>query len=107
MNQVCLSGVLIQLSVLRYTPAGVAVLTAELDHTSTVEQAGSLRSLAFTLEATALGEAALALSQLQLGHSYTFTGFWAPAHHRSKRLGFHIVQQMNTNDTFTAPSSTH
>ncbi len=87
-----MSGVLTQMSVLRYTPAGVAVMTLELDHTSTVEQAGAPRALAFTLEATALDEAAIAVSQLQLGYSYTFKGFWAPAHYRTKRLGFHILQ---------------
>jgi primosomal replication protein N len=96
MNEVCLSGVLIQLSVLRYTPAGVAVMTLEIDHTSQVMQAGSSRAIAFTLEATALDDAALAVSQLQLGQSYSFKGFWAPAHYRTKRLGFHILQVIDS-----------
>jgi primosomal replication protein N len=99
MNEVCLSGVLIQLSVLRYTPAGVAVVTLELDHTSQVEQAGAFRAVAFTLEATALDEAAIAVSQLQLGQSYTFKGFWAPAHYRTKRLGFHISYVIDSKQT--------
>jgi primosomal replication protein N len=91
-NQARLSGVLVSLSVLRYTPAGVAVTTLEIDHASTVEQAGSHRAIAFNLEATALGDAALATSHLQLGQHYAFDGFWAPAHYRTKRLGFHITQ---------------
>jgi primosomal replication protein N len=91
-NQARLSGALVSLSVLRYTPAGVAVTTLGLDHTSTVEQAGAPRTIAFHLEATALGDAALAASHLQLGQHYTFEGFWAPAHYRTQRLGFHITQ---------------
>lgn len=99
MNEVCLSGVLIQSSALRYTPAGVAVMTIDIDHTSTVMQAGSNRAIAFTLEATALDDAALAVSQLQLGQHYTFKGFWAPAHYRTKRLGFNILQVLDSTDT--------
>ncbi len=91
-NQARLSGLVLGLSALRYTPAGVAVMTLELDHTSTVEQAGSTRALAFNLEASALGDAALAVSQLVLGQLATFEGFWAPAHYKTKRLAFHITQ---------------
>jgi primosomal replication protein N len=91
-NQARLSGLVVALSVLRYTPAGLAVMTLELDHTSTVEQAGSSRAIAFNLEATALGDAALAVSQLVLGQQVTFAGFWAPAHYKTKRLTFHITQ---------------
>jgi primosomal replication protein N len=97
-NQARLSGVLVSLSVLRYTPAGVAVTTLEIDHTSMVEQAGSHRAIAFNLEATALGDAALATSHLQLGQHYAFDGFWAPAHYRTKRLSFQITQVVGTVD---------
>ena len=99
MNEAWLSGVLIQLSVLRYTPAGVAVVTVEIDHTSQVMQAGSPRAVAFNLEATALDDAAITVSQLQLGQQYSFKGFWAPAHYRTKRLGFHILQVHHSLDT--------
>lgn len=97
-NQARLSGVLVSLSVLRYTPAGVAVTTLELDHTSTVEQAGSHRAIAFNLEATALGDAALTSSHLSIGQHYVFEGFWAPTHYRTKRLGFQITQVIGAVD---------
>jgi primosomal replication protein N len=81
----------VQLSVLRYTPSGVAMLTLEIDHACQVFQAGSHRAISFSLEITALGDAAIAASQLMLGSIYTFEGFWAPAHYRTKRIGFHLL----------------
>ena len=92
LNQARLTGTVVQLSVLRYTPAGVAVMNIELDHHSQVLQASSERAIMFTIDATALGEVALKVAELDLGKQYTFDGFWAPAHHRTKRMGFHILQ---------------
>jgi primosomal replication protein N len=91
LNEAIFSGKLLQLSALRYTPSGMAVCTLELEHASQIIQAGNPRALLFTVEATALGEAALAVAPLQLGETYTFTGFWAPAHYRSKRIGFNVL----------------
>ena len=74
------------------------MLTLEIDHASHVIQAGSSRAIAFSLEITALGDAALAASQLMLGKTYVFEGFWAPAHYRTKRLGFQITQVIGAVD---------
>ena len=90
-NQARLSGVLVQRSELRYTPSGVAVLELEIDHQSTVLQAGSERSIMFTVEARVLGDVALAVHALVLGKTHEFAGFWAPLHHKTKRLGFHVL----------------
>lgn len=79
---------------MRYTPAGVAVINLEIDHASEVIQAGSSRAVCFSLEITALGDAALAASQLLLGKVYTFEGFWAPAHYRTKRITFHLQRMV-------------
>jgi primosomal replication protein N len=90
-NHAVLSAVVVQKSVLRYTPAGVAVMTLDLDHRSHVLQAGSMREIAFNLQATALEQAAFAVDALETGQCYTFEGFWALAHYRSQRVAFHIL----------------
>ena len=91
-NTATLTGTLIQRTVLRYTPAGVAVINLELDHQSQIVQADSVRQLSFTVEAIALGDVALVVDSLALGKLYTFDGFWAPAHHRIKRIVFHVLK---------------
>jgi primosomal replication protein N len=96
-NRAQLSGVVLQKSILRYTPAGVALITLELNHHSQVQQAGSTRKIAFNLEATALGETAIAVDSLTLGKQYTFEGFWALAHYRSKRISFHVCDILQTD----------
>jgi primosomal replication protein N len=90
-NRATLSALVMQRSVLRYTPAGVAVMTLGLEHQSQIVQASGTRHVAFSLEATALEAAALATQALIIGESYTFEGFWALAHYRTQRLAFHIL----------------
>ena len=67
-------------------------MNLELDHQSQVDLIDSVRQLSFTVEAVALGDAALAVNELSLGNHHEFEGFWAPAHHRTKRIGFHVLR---------------
>ncbi len=97
-NHATLSAAVRQASVLRYTPAGVAVMTLTLEHQSQILQAGHARQVAFTLEATALESVALAVESLTMGETYTFEGFWAPAHYRTQRLTFHILAVLTSLD---------
>ncbi len=94
-----LSAVLVQKSVLRYTPAGVAVMTLNLEHNSQIQQANSLRAVQFSIEATALDAIALISNKLNIGNVYTFEGFWAPAHYRTQRLTFHILALADSFNT--------
>jgi primosomal replication protein N len=98
-NYAILSAVLLQKSVLRYTPAGVAVITLHLEHSSQVQQANSLRAIQFSIEATALDTIALTADTLNTGDVYTFEGFWAPAHYRTQRLTFHILALVDSFNT--------
>ncbi|MEN9911783.1 MAG: hypothetical protein RI956_227 [Pseudomonadota bacterium] len=98
-NHAVLSAVLLQKSVLRYTPAGVAVMTLNLEHNSQVQQANSLRVVQFSIESTALDSIALTSNNLNIGDIYTFEGFWAPAHYRTQRLTFHILALADSFNT--------
>lgn len=90
-NHAFLSATLIEKSVIRYTPSGTAIITLNLMHTSQVQQAGSIRTIQFNLEAIALDTITALISPLNIGELYTFEGFWAPAHYRFKKITFHIL----------------
>jgi primosomal replication protein N len=90
-NQATLSATVLQKSVVRYTPAGVAIMNLHLEHSSQVQQAKSFRTIQFSIEAIALDDIALLVNGLNIGETYTFEGFWAPAHYRTQRITFHIL----------------
>jgi primosomal replication protein N len=94
-NKACLSGVILEQSALRYTPAGIAILTMQLNHYSQVIQADTLRTLQFNVEAIGLGDIALTLNTLLIGESYTFEGFWTPVHYKTQRFCFQILALFN------------
>jgi primosomal replication protein N len=79
-------------SPLRYTPAGVAVTEAAFEHRSTVVEADAGRSLAFELDAIAIGGAAHAVGATDLGAEVELTGFLAPRSRRSRKLVLHVVE---------------
>jgi len=89
-NRVRLRARLVALGDLRYTPAGIAVLQARLEHRSTVAEAGMERQLDFELDAVALGEAARRLGRQELGIEIEVDGFLAPRSRRSRSLVLHI-----------------
>ncbi|MCQ9615642.1 primosomal replication protein N [Paenalcaligenes niemegkensis] len=92
MNQLSFIGVIAEISVLRYTPAGMPVIELELDHSSEVEEAGLSRRLNFSISAVALGDMALQLADSPLGAVLKIQGFIAPLRKSSVRLVLHIQQ---------------
>jgi primosomal replication protein N len=92
LNHVSLNASLLERSQLRYTPAGLPVLELQLQHQSSVEEAGVIRSLEFALDAVALGEQARALALVDLGSQLHLSGFLAPRSRRSTRLRIHVQQ---------------
>lgn len=92
MNRVRLAARLVARADLRYTPGGIAVLTAALRHEATVAEAGIERRLAFELDAIALGEAATRLDRTALGTELQIAGFLAPRSKRSRTLVLHITE---------------
>jgi len=76
---------------MRYTPAGVPMVNAVLQHHSQQIEAGVARQTEFEIAAVAAGEISGRFSQAQLGGVYEFTGFLAKKSRNSKSLVFHII----------------
>ena len=76
---------------MRYTPAGMPIVSAVLQHSSQQMEAGIARLTEFEILALAAGEISGRFSQAQLGGLYQFTGFLARKSRNSKSLVFHII----------------
>jgi len=86
---------------LRYTPAGMPIVNAVLQHSSQQMEAGIARLTEFEIAAVAAGEISGRFNQAALGGVYEFSGFLAKKNRNSKSLVFHII------DFRAAASSAH
>lgn len=77
--------------ILRYTPAGIPIVSAHLLHSSQQTEAGVERLTEFEISAIAAGEVSGRFNQTQLGATYRFTGFMQRKNRNSKTLVFHII----------------
>jgi primosomal replication protein N len=77
--------------ILRYTPAGIPIVSAKLLHSSQQVEAGIPRLIEFEMTALAAGEISGRFNQAELGGMFEFTGFLARKGRNSKSLVFHIV----------------
>jgi primosomal replication protein N len=77
--------------VLRYTPAGVPIVSGRLLHESKQVEAGIERLVEFEIAALAAGEISGKFNQAELGARFEFTGFLARKNRNSKSLVFHIT----------------
>ena len=91
MNQLQIVAVILEREVLRYTPAGVPIVAANLLHQSEQLEAGVARKIDFEMLAVAAGEISGRLAGAELGAAYQFTGFLAKKNRNSKSLVFHII----------------
>ena len=91
MNQLQVVAQIIERDVLRYTPAGVPIVSAVLLHSSQQMEAGVARLVEFEIAAFAAGEISGRFSQAELGAAHQFTGFLAKKNRNSKSLVFHII----------------
>jgi len=91
LNEVRFSGVLVERAALRFTPAGVPVVEAQIRHRSEVIEAGAPRALEFVVSAIALGPVAVELEREALGAQLQVSGFLAPRSRRSSRLVLHVT----------------
>jgi primosomal replication protein N len=85
-----LSGVVIGLQPIRYTPAGIPLLSFVLQHASEQIEAGLKRKVECEVNAVAIGE--LAKTNIQLGSNIKAKGFLAKRSAKSTQLVFHIEQ---------------
>jgi primosomal replication protein N len=76
--------------ILRYTPAGIPIVSARLLHHSQQIEAGVTRLVEFEIAAIAAGEISGRFNQADLGETFQFTGFLARKSRNSKSLVFHI-----------------
>jgi len=76
---------------LRYTPAGIPIVSAKLRHSSQQLEAGIQRQVEFEIAAVAAGEISGRFNQAELGSAFRFNGFMARKNRNSKSLVFHIT----------------
>ncbi len=76
---------------IRYTPAGLPIVNAVLQHSSQQTEAGIQRLAEFEIPAVAAGEISSRFIQAPLGGLYQFTGFLNKKSRNSKSLVFHII----------------
>jgi primosomal replication protein N len=90
-NQLRLIATIAERDVLRYTPAGVPIVTARLLHSSEQLEANIPRLIEFEMAALAAGEISGRFSQAELGKTFQFTGFLTRKSRNSKSLVLHIT----------------
>jgi primosomal replication protein N len=91
LNRVELSGRLLELGALRYTPAGVAAVEFKLGHESEQDEAGGRRAIQAEVSAIAFETEARMLSGAKLGAGLKIKGFLGAKSKRSKRLVLHVT----------------
>ena len=89
-----LSGVVIDLAPIRYTPAGIPLLSFVLQHASEQTEAGLKRKVECIVNAVAIGQLADVFTKqnIQLGSAIKTKGFLAKRSAKSTQLVFHIEQ---------------
>ena len=90
LNQVVISGELVALESLRYTPAGVARVALTLSHTSQQSEANGLRQVQCEVNALAFAEVADKVARFEVGQNVKVRGFLARQSIRSRQLVLHI-----------------
>jgi primosomal replication protein N len=91
-NRVQMNATLIERTALRFTPAGIPVIEAQLQHLSDTVEAGTSRRLDFPFAVIAIGGTARQLASERLGCELALSGFLAPRSRRSTRLLVHVLE---------------
>ncbi len=91
MNQLQIFASIVERDVLRYTPAGIPIVSAKLLHSSKQVEAGIERLVEFEIDTLVAGEISGRFNHAELGSVHQFTGFLARKSRNSKSLVFHIV----------------
>jgi primosomal replication protein N len=91
LNRLELSGRLLELGALRYTPAGVAAIEFKVAHESEQDEAGGRRKVTAEIGAIAFETQARLLAGRPLGSEMRLQGFLSAKSKRSKRLLLHVT----------------
>ncbi|MCE9633623.1 MAG: primosomal replication protein N [Methylophilales bacterium] len=89
-NRLTLSGEVTSLDTLRYTPAGIPVVTFTLRHASVQDEAGMKRQADCEVPVMAMAEMANKAKTLQVGDSIKVLGFLTKKSLKNDRLVLHI-----------------
>ncbi|MCX8145323.1 MAG: primosomal replication protein N [Azovibrio sp.] len=90
LNRVQIEGRLCEKKPLRYTPVGLPVAEARLDHRSEQSEAGLPRQVTCEIPLIALGPQANCLAAAPLGAALRLAGFLAARSRNSKTLVLHV-----------------
>jgi len=80
----------VDIETIRYTPAGLPLLSFVLKHVSEVIEAGMKRKVECEVNAVAIGN--LATSNIQVGANINVAGFLAKRSAKSTQLVLHILK---------------
>lgn len=89
---------IVERDIVRFTPAGIPVVTALLRHCSQQTEAETERLVELEIPAMAIGKVADELNKLESGQVQHFTGFLAKKNRHSKSLVFHITDIASITD---------
>ena len=91
LNELALTGELSAIEPLRYTPAGVPVVSFKLLHRSQQVEAGIKRQVECELNGLALADVALSMSGLKVGQPVKVRGFLNRKNRMSAQLVLHAT----------------
>jgi primosomal replication protein N len=93
LNTLVISGVVLAIEPIRYTPAGIPLLSFVLQHASDQTEAGFKRKVECEVNAVALGD--LAKTNIQIGDNIKAKGFLNKRSAKSTQLVLHIIELKN------------
>lgn len=88
-NQTIICGKIAKLGILRYTPAGVAVIEFTINHVSRQNEAGIARQIIFDILAVALGQLAFTVAGFEINNMVKLAGFLNRKSHMNHQLVLH------------------
>ena len=87
-----LSGELAAIEPLRYTPAGIPLLSFRLTHRSRQTEAGLKRQVECEMGGVAMAEVAVTMSRLKPGQAVKVSGFLNRKNRMSAQLVLHVTE---------------
>jgi len=97
-NEIALSGELTAIEPLRYTPAGIPLLSFKLAHRSQQTEAGLKRQVECEMGGMAMAEVAVAMARLKPGQAVRVAGFINRKNRMSAQLILHATEAKAIKD---------
>ena len=89
-NRLTLTARILSKEQLRYTPAGIAVLSFQVEHRSFQREAGQSREVLLALDCIVIGDQAKELERVSSGSDVRLTGFLANRSSKSRWVVLHV-----------------